>query len=62
MEHRTQVPVECPACHWRQFVEVNLDHSLLDSPQAREIQGHLEEWLRSRCPDHLGPILEFSKN
>jgi hypothetical protein len=43
-------------------MEVGLDQLLLDSPQGREIQRQLEEWLRSRCPDHLGPIMEMSKN
>lgn len=62
MEQRAQVGVECPRCHWRQFLEVNVEESLLKSPYAQEIQQHLEEWLASRCPDHLGPILEVSGN
>ena len=62
VEHRAQVGVECPHCHWRQFVEVQLDDRVVDSPLAREIQRHLEAWMASRCPDHLGPILDLSKN
>jgi len=62
MEHRAQVGVECPQCHWRQFVEVNLDKVVADSPYGREIQAHIQEWLRSRCPDHLGTFLKYSKN
>ena len=62
MEQRAQVPVECPNCHWRHFLEIEIDEDFLKSPVAREIQGHLEAWLASRCPDHLGPILKLSKN
>jgi hypothetical protein len=62
MEHRAQVGVECPQCHWRHFVEVNLDKSVADSPYGREIQALIQEWLRSRCPDHLGTFLKYSKN
>ena len=62
MDHRARVPIECPQCHWRHFVEVNLDQSLLEAPYAKEIQFHLREWLRSRCPDHLGTFLKFSKD
>jgi hypothetical protein len=47
MEHRGLVGVECPQCHWKQFMELGLE---------------LQEWLRSRCPDHLGAILEKMKN
>lgn len=62
MEQRTQVGVECPQCHWRQFMEIEVDSQLLKSPVALEIRHHLEEWVKSRCPDHLGPIMEISKN
>ena len=62
MEHRAQVAVECPQCHWRHFVEGNLDLSLADGPYGKEIQVHIQEWLRSRCPNHLGTFLKFSKN
>ena len=27
-----------------------------------ELRKHLEAWIATRCPDHLGPILEISKN
>jgi hypothetical protein len=62
VEQRTQVGVECPQCHWRQFMEIEVDSQLLKSPLALEIRHHLEEWVKSRCPDHLGALLEFSKN
>jgi len=62
MEQRTQVGVECPQCHWRQFMEIEVDSRLLKSPFAAEIRHHLEEWVKSRCPDHLGPIMEMTKN
>jgi len=54
--------VECPQCHWRQFVELSLDQGIMASPEAKEIQRQLQEWLRSRCPDHLNLILEKMKN
>jgi hypothetical protein len=62
VQHRAQLPVQCPVCHWRQFIEVSLDKSLLDTPYGREMQQHIQEWLRSRCPEHLGPIMETLKN
>jgi len=62
VEHRTQVPVECPQCHWRYFQEIALDDSLVNSPAAAEIRVQLEAWLASRCPAHLGPLMEMSKN
>ena len=34
----------------------------LDLVAGKEIRKHLEAWIASRCPDHLGPILEMSKN
>jgi len=43
-------------------MELNLDLAIMDTPVAREIQRELEEWLRSRCPDHLGSIMEKMKN
>jgi hypothetical protein len=61
-EHRAQVGVECPQCHWRQFVEIHLDKPLEDSPMGRAIRGHLEAWMASHCPDHLHAISRFSKN
>jgi len=62
MEHRGLVGVECPQCHWKHFMELGLDQAIMDSPAAQEIQHQLQEWLRSRCPDHLGAILEKMKN
>lgn len=61
MEHRAQIPVECPQCHWRYFQEISLDDWLVQSA-AVEIRAHLEAWLASRCPEHLGPILKCSRN
>lgn len=62
MEQRTQVSVKCPVCQWRNLVEMEVDDSILNSPLRLEIQKQLEMWLASRCPDHLGPILQMSKN
>jgi len=39
-----------------------MDNDLLASPVAKEIQAHLQDWIASRCPDHLGAIGEMSKN
>lgn len=62
MERRAQLGVVCPQCHWREFLEVEIEESLLKSPLYREIQNHLEAWVKSKCPDHLGLIAEMSKN
>ena len=62
MEQRTQVGVQCPKCQWRQFMELEVDPRLMDSPLALEIQTHLEEWMLSRCPDHLGEFLKTGRN
>ena len=43
-------------------MELSLDQAIMDSPMAKEIQHQLQEWLRSRCPDHLGPIMEKMRN
>jgi hypothetical protein len=62
MEHSARVPVECPLCHWRHFMEIQVQDALLNTPVAAEIRSQLEAWLASRCPDHLGLFLETSKN
>lgn len=62
MEHRTQVGVECPLCHWRHFLEAELDDRLLNSTGIWEVKAQLEAWVASRCPEHIGPFLELSKN
>ncbi|TAM79509.1 MAG: hypothetical protein EPN47_17030 [Acidobacteria bacterium] len=62
LEHRTQVGIECPTCHARQFVEIQIDNPLINSRAAEEIRQQLEAWIASRCPDHIGPILRASKN
>ncbi len=62
MEQRAHVRVECPQCHWRHFLEAEIDDTLLNSPLAKEIQMHLQNWIASHCPDHLGVIGEMSKN
>lgn len=62
MEHRAHVGVECPQCHWKQFVEVQFDQALERSPLAQEIRAQLEAWMASRCPDHLTVIPNFSRN
>jgi hypothetical protein len=43
-------------------MELSLDQAIMDTPVARQIQHELQEWLRSRCPDHLGAIMEHMKN
>lgn len=60
--HRAQVGVECPVCRWRHFLEVNFDLATLDARSSQEVARQLQEWLRSRCPDHLGPFLKASKS
>lgn len=62
LEYRAVVPVECPRCHGRHFLDLQLEQPIANSPTALEISRHLELWLASRCPDHLGPILNLSKN
>lgn len=62
MDHRAQVGIECPQCHLRQYVEIGMDKTLDDSPQAKIILGHLQQWMLSRCPDHLGSIANLLKN
>lgn len=62
LEHRAQVGIECPTCHARQFMEIQIDNPLGNSCAAEEIRRQLEAWIASRCPDHLGPILRTSKN
>jgi hypothetical protein len=39
-----------------------MDASLINPPVAVAIREQLEAWLASRCPAHLGPIMEMSKN
>ena len=62
MEQRVRVGVECPDCHWKHFMEVEMDVRLLKSPVYREIKDQLEAWVRSRCPDHLSAIANMSRN
>lgn len=62
MERRMQIPVECPLCHWRHFLEAEIEEWPLKSPARKEIENQLAVWISSQCPDHLGPILEMSKN
>jgi len=60
--HRAQVGIECPTCHARQFMEIQIDSPMLNSRAAEEIRRQLEAWIASRCPDHLGSILKTSMN
>ncbi len=62
MEHQAHVKVECPQCHWRYWQEIEIEETLLRSPLFDEIQAHLQEWITSHCPDHLGAIAQLSKN
>jgi hypothetical protein len=43
-------------------MEVEIDPQIINSPLAKEIEGHLQEWVLSRCPDHLGKFLKSSRN
>jgi len=43
-------------------MEVEVDPRLMNSPVAREILAHLQEWMLSRCPDHLGEFLKSTRN
>jgi hypothetical protein len=43
-------------------MEVEIDPQIINSPLAQEIQAHLQEWMLSRCPDHLGEFLKTSRN
>jgi hypothetical protein len=43
-------------------MEIEVDPQLLKSPLALEIRHHLEEWVKSRCPDHLDALLETMRN
>jgi hypothetical protein len=62
LAHRTQVGIECPTCHARQFLEIQIESPVSNSRAAEEIRRQLELWIASRCPDHLGPILKTSMN
>lgn len=43
-------------------MEVEVDPQFANTPLALEIQRHLEEWVLSRFPDHLGEFLKTTKN
>lgn len=43
-------------------MEVEIDPQIINSPLAREIEVHLQEWMLSRCPNHLGEFLKTSRN
>jgi hypothetical protein len=62
--HRAHVGVECPQCHFRQFMEVDTDMAgiLKDSKVTNKILVELQAWMLSRCPDHLRAIAGMSKN
>ena len=60
MQQRAQIPVQCPVCSWRHFVEAEVEEQ--DLKIGAELRKHLEAWIATRCPDHLGPIMEVSKN
>lgn len=62
LTHRAQVGIECPTCHARQFMEIQIDNPVSNSSFADEIRQQLEVWIASRCPDHLGPVLKTSMN
>jgi hypothetical protein len=60
--HRAQVGIECPTCHAKQFMEIQIDSPMSNSRTAEEIRRQLEVWIASRCPDHLGSVLKTSMN
>ena len=60
--HRAHVGVQCPTCHVTQFMEIQMDSPVDNSPAVDEIRRQLESWIASRCPDHLGPVLKSSMN
>jgi hypothetical protein len=62
LAHRAQVGIECPTCHVRQIMEIQIESPVGNSRAAEEIRRQLESWIASRCPDHLGPILKTSMN
>ncbi|HKT11683.1 MAG TPA: hypothetical protein VJW77_07640 [Terriglobia bacterium] len=62
LAHRAQVGIECPTCHARQFMEIQLESPVSNSRFADEIRQQLELWIASRCPDHLGAVLKTSMN
>jgi len=43
-------------------MEIEVDERLIHSPLAAEIRHHLEEWMRSRCPNHLGELVKTARN
>ena len=43
-------------------MEVEIDPQIINSPLAQEIEAHLQEWMLSRCPEHLGEFLKSSRN
>jgi len=59
---RARIAIVCPLCKRRHFLEVAADDLLLASPAAQDIRAHLEAWMASRCPDHLGAIAQMSRN
>ena len=60
MQQLAQVPVQCPVCNWRHFMQMEVEER--DLAAGTELRKHLEAWIASRCPDHLGPIMEMTKN
>jgi hypothetical protein len=61
-EHHAQLGVECPQCHFRQFVQVEFDKHEMNPPMVMEIRSHLQAWMATHCPDHLRAILGGMKN
>jgi DNA-directed RNA polymerase subunit RPC12/RpoP len=56
--------IECPHCHFRQFMEVDSDlmNTFQDSKVVRKIYAELQAWMVSRCPEHLRAIAGMAKN
>jgi hypothetical protein len=41
-------------------MEIEVEEKDLEA--GAELRKHLEAWIATRCPDHLGPILQTSRN
>ncbi len=52
--------VECPACHSHHWMDFQSEIPLGES--APDIRRQMEMWLASHCPEHLAPLLKWSRN
>ena len=54
--------VECPVCHTRRFLDVQLDEPIQSPELQKIIRDQLAAWMASHCPEHLSALLKFSRN